>query len=103
MSCKFCDKADFGNFAVRIDGHSTGIELAGGSYRFPKDKQFKLCPECGKSLTETIINIQDMTAQELEIYCDLLPIAYKIYKNKTGLVCGTDVEKLRDEIYAKIK
>lgn len=46
-----------------------------------------------------MINTQSMTAKEVDIYCDLLPIAYKIYLNKTGLVCGAEAERIRDELW----
>lgn len=51
MKCEWCKKADLGNFSAKYDKHSANIHLASGSYRFPKDEQFKFCPNCGKPLT----------------------------------------------------
>ena len=49
--CEFCNKYDFSNASEKIDlGKYAHIHLAGGSYRFPKEKQFQYCPVCGKRL-----------------------------------------------------
>lgn len=42
--------------------------------------------------------------RELDLYCDLLPLAYDFYKNKTnGTVCGSEAEKIRDKMFKAIK
>lgn len=41
---------------------------------------------------------------ELNLYCDLLPLAYAVYKEQSdGLVCGSKAEEIRDKIYQAIK
>ena len=41
---------------------------------------------------------------DLEVYCDLLPLAYKIYLEKSdGMVCGSEAEKTRDKMFLAIK
>ena len=50
------------------------------------------------------VDVVTMTQTELNLYCNLLPVAYKLYKDKNnGLVCGTEAEKLRDKMFAVIK
>ena len=42
--------------------------------------------------------------RELDLYNDLLPLAYNIYKSKTnGMVCGSEAEKIRDKMFKAIK
>lgn len=48
-------------------------------------------------------NVNSMTKSELDLYCGLLPFAYKIELERTGLVCGTVAESLRDRMYASMK
>jgi hypothetical protein len=43
------------------------------------------------------------TPAELDLYCGLLEYAYKIYQEKTGLVCGVECEALRDKMFLAIK
>lgn len=47
--CDFCERFDFGSAVCNIDRHGTRIVLAGGSYRFPTERQFNFCPKCGES------------------------------------------------------
>ena len=47
--------------------------------------------------------IENMTTAEFNLYCDLLHHAYKLYQEKTGLVCGSDCESLRDKMFLAIK
>ena len=47
---------------------------------------------------------EEFTQFEVEVYCDLLPIAYKITKQaNNGFVRATDAEELRDEMYSAIR
>lgn len=40
-----------------------------------------------------------MTQAELDLYCGLLPFAYAIETERTGLVCAAEAEYLRDKMY----
>ena len=41
---------------------------------------------------------------ELNLYCNLLRVAYELYKDKTnGMVCGSEAENIRDKMYKAIK
>ena len=41
---------------------------------------------------------------ELNLYCNLLSVAYELYKDKTnGMVCGSEAENIRDKMYKAIK
>ena len=41
---------------------------------------------------------------ELNLYCNLLSVAYELYKDKTdGMVCGSEAENIRDRMYKAIK
>ena len=41
---------------------------------------------------------------ELNLYCNLLSVAYELYKDKTdGMICGTETENIRDMMYKAIK
>ena len=41
---------------------------------------------------------------ELELYCGLLILAYKVQEAQTeGFVCGKEAEEIRDEMYQAIK
>ncbi|NMB69826.1 hypothetical protein GYA27_01310 [candidate division WWE3 bacterium] len=48
------------------------------------------------------VNINAMTKAELDLYCGLLKYAYQIQIEQTGLVCGADAERLRDEMFYAI-
>ena len=48
-------------------------------------------------------SVNNMTKAELDLYCGLLPFAYKIEQERTGLVCGTVAESLRDRMYASMQ
>ena len=37
--------------------------------------------------------------QNIDDYCDLLPISYKMLEHATGLVCGSIAENFRDDLY----
>lgn len=56
--CKFCEVFDFGVAKTEMETIGTrryaGIVSAGGSYRFPKEEQFKFCPNCGKERDKVI-------------------------------------------------
>lgn len=52
--CEFCERFDFGSAAYEIDRHGTRIVMAGGSYRFPVERQFNFCPRCGASRIEVL-------------------------------------------------
>ena len=45
--CEFCERFDFGSASYEIDRYGTRIVMAGGSYRFPPERQFEFCPRCG--------------------------------------------------------
>ena len=41
---------------------------------------------------------------ELNLYCELLPLAYTVYKEQSGgFVCGSKAEEIRDKMYQAIK
>ena len=40
--CEFCERFDFGSASYEIDRYGTRIVMAGGSYRFPPERQFGL-------------------------------------------------------------
>ena len=41
---------------------------------------------------------------EFNLYLDLLPLAYAVYKEQSGgFVCGSKVEEIRDKMYQAIK
>jgi len=46
--------------------------------------------------------INNLTRAELDIYIGLLPLAYKLQLERTGLVCGADAEELRDKMFRAI-
>ena len=48
-------------------------------------------------------NINKLTEAELKIYSELLPLAYDLQIERTGLVCGTKAENLRDEMFHEIR
>lgn len=54
--CEFCERFDFGSAAYEIDRYGTRIVLAGGSYRFPVERQFDFCPCCGANRSEVLAN-----------------------------------------------
>lgn len=49
QSCEFCESADFSTFAIKANLYYTTIEF-GGKGQFPKEKQFRFCPACGRKL-----------------------------------------------------
>ena len=51
---ELCERFDFGSASYEIDRYGTRIILAGGSYRFPVERQFKFCPRCGASRVDVI-------------------------------------------------
>jgi hypothetical protein len=41
---------------------------------------------------------------ELNLYCNLLPLAYKVYLEQSGgFVCGSKAEEIRDKMFIAIK
>ena len=52
--CEFCERFDFGSASYEIDRYGTRIVMAGGSYRFPPERQFEFCPRCGASRDEIL-------------------------------------------------
>lgn len=52
--CEFCKRFDFGSASYEIDRYGVRIVLAGGSYRFPRERQFECCPRCGLSRDEIL-------------------------------------------------
>lgn len=51
-----------------------------------------------------MIDYNKMNVIEFKVYCDLLPLAYEIYKNQNNnMVCGSGAEEIRDKIYLSIK
>lgn len=46
--------------------------------------------------------IQSLTPAELDLYCGLLPLSYKLEREQTGLVCGTTAEAKRDRMFKAI-
>ena len=52
--CEFCERFDFGSASYEIDRHGTRIVMAGGSYRFPPERQFEFCPRCGASRVDVM-------------------------------------------------
>lgn len=56
--CEFCERFDFGSASCDIDRYGSRIVLAGGSYQFPRAKQFEYCPHCGASRDEILVKRQ---------------------------------------------
>ena len=52
--CEFCKRFDFGAASYGVNGRWANIVLAGGSYRFPIERQFNFCPCCGARRSETL-------------------------------------------------
>ena len=52
MSCEFCEKFDFSSVTTRIDKYGAGIQMSGGSYRFPVNEWFNFCPVCGEKVNK---------------------------------------------------
>jgi hypothetical protein len=50
--CDFCSRFDFGTASYETDKYGSRVIMAGGSYRFPLEKQFLYCPICGLSRVE---------------------------------------------------
>jgi hypothetical protein len=48
------------------------------------------------------IDVNAMTRAEFALYLDLLPHAYALEQEQTGLVCGATAEALRDGMYTAI-
>lgn len=48
--CDFCNKFDFSTASTEMHNGFAHICLAVCNTRFPKEKQFKFCPECGRDL-----------------------------------------------------
>jgi len=46
--------------------------------------------------------INNLTKAEFKLYLELLPLAYDLQIEKTGLVCGTKAEELRDKMFHAI-
>ena len=57
MSCEFCEKFDFSSVTTKIDKYGAGIQMSGGSYRFPVKEWFNYCPICGKKLPSYVFDI----------------------------------------------
>ena len=47
--------------------------------------------------------MNNMTPAEFDLYLELLKHAYKIENERTGLVCATTAEALRDKMYASMQ
>ena len=47
--------------------------------------------------------VKNMSTAEFELYLGLLKYAYEIQLERTGLVCGTEAEALRDKMYVAIQ
>ena len=57
MTCEFCKKFDFSSVTTKIDKYGAGIQMSGGSYRFPVKEWFNYCPICGEKVKKKdIIN-----------------------------------------------
>ena len=59
-NCPFCSQFDFGCAWAEVDKFGARITQAGGSYRFPREKQFNFCPVCGKPRDEMSPSVQDL-------------------------------------------
>ena len=87
--CKFCKDFDFGTIRCEIDKYGAHMVMAGGSNRYPKEQQFKFCPECGRRLEP--YTVDGMTSEEAEqalishlLFCAaLMPIKW-IEENGEG-------------------
>ena len=41
---------------------------------------------------------------EMNLYCDLLKVAYNVYKSQNdGMICGSAAEEIRDKMFMAIK
>lgn len=87
--CNFCKDFDFGTIKCAVDKYGSHIVMAGGAYQYPKEEQFKFCPECGRRLEP--YEIDGMTNEEAErilishlFYCGgLMPIKW-VEENGAG-------------------
>lgn len=50
--CEFCQKFDFKTVAPEIDKYGARLLLATSDCVFPNNRQFKVCPMCGRRLEE---------------------------------------------------
>lgn len=50
--CEFCQKFDFETVAPEIDKYGARLLLATSDCVFPNNRQFKVCPMCGRRLEE---------------------------------------------------
>lgn len=48
--CEFCNTFDFGAASYEVDKYGARVLLAGGYNGFPKERQFRFCPVCGREL-----------------------------------------------------
>ncbi len=48
--CIFCKNFDFSSVSATVISGIPRIELTICNSKFPKEKQFKYCPECGRYL-----------------------------------------------------
>lgn len=46
--CDFCKRFDWGSASYEVDKYGVRVILAGGSYKFPVERQFMFCPVCGE-------------------------------------------------------
>lgn len=50
-----------------------------------------------------IASVKSMNEWQLELYCNLLPLAYDVYKaQNNNMVCGSGAESLRNKMYLAI-
>lgn len=62
--CDFCDNFDFGSAKCMVDRYGVCIVMAGGWNRFPKEQQFRFCPQCGAKIGEA--NTRERLRRETE-------------------------------------
>lgn len=75
--CKFCSKFDFSTVSLEIKEDGQYIVLGSYNTRFPADKQFNFCPNCGRPL-KTKISYEKNTERlkNATIYCFAVKLEY---------------------------
>jgi Zn finger protein HypA/HybF involved in hydrogenase expression len=64
--CNFCKEFDFGSTSYERDKYGSRLVMAGGSHRFPIEKQFNFCPVCGAFRVEIMEGRQEENGEEVK-------------------------------------
>jgi NADH pyrophosphatase NudC (nudix superfamily) len=53
QGCEFCRRFDFSGASAEVtNGKHAHVSLAAASWRYPKEEQFRFCPNCGRRLED---------------------------------------------------